>query len=198
MFTGIIEEIGEITKINRDGDNTHITIRSNISKDAYIDQSISHNGVCLTVVGKDDDTHTVTAIKETIDVTNLKYWKTGDLINLERAMIPNQRLDGHFVQGHVDQTTQCTSIRVYDGSWVYRFGLPVGTESLVVHKGSIAINGVSLTVILPEDDPQSFEVAIIPYTYEHTNFKSLKIGDLVNLEYDILGKYVLRYINLRN
>lgn len=198
MFTGIIEEVGEITKINRDGDNTHLTIRSNISKDAYIDQSISHNGVCLTVVGKNEDTHTVTAIKETLDVTNLKYWKTGDLINLERAMIPNQRLDGHFVQGHVDQITSCTGLRVYDGSWVFRFGIPVGTESLIVHKGSIAINGVSLTVILPDDDPKSFEVAIIPYTYEHTNFKSLKVGDFVNLEYDILGKYVLRYMNLKN
>ena len=197
MFTGIIEEVGEIVNLHQEDDNFHITIRSKMSEESYIDQSISHNGVCLTVVSKTKDTHTVTAIRETLEVTNLKFLKKGDIVNLERAMIPNQRLDGHFVQGHVDQTTKCINVKVYDGSWIFRFELPESSRALVVHKGSIAINGVSLTVILPEDDAAVFEVAIIPYTYEHTSFKYLQPGDWVNLEYDILGKYVLRHLSAR-
>ena len=197
MFTGIIESTGNIVDIKKYGDNIDFTIQSKLASEAYIDQSISHNGVCLTVVEIKEDTYTVTAIKETLDVTNLGSWKVGTEVNLERSMLPNTRLDGHFVQGHVDTKVICSSVEQLDGSWYFGFGLPKENRSLVVHKGSIAINGTSLTVIHPKESDENFRVAIIPYTFEHTNFKKLKPGDEVNIEFDILGKYVERQLGKR-
>ena len=198
MFTGIIESMGEIVGIRKEGKNTHFTIKSDLAKDAYIDQSIAHNGVCLTVVDKDMDTHTVTAIKETLDVTNLSLLKVGDFVNLERAMLPNTRIDGHFVQGHVDSTTKCMNIEHIDGSTYFHFAIPSGEKYLIVHKGSIAINGTSLTVILDKQKPDTFKIAIIPYTMEHTSFRYIRENDFVNIEYDVLGKYVARHIQAFN
>ncbi len=192
MFTGIIEAKGEIVDIIQSGSNTDFVIASSISKEAYIDQSISHNGVCLTVVEFDDHTHRVTAIEETLKLTNLGNLRKGDMVNLERAMLANTRMDGHMVQGHVDTTTNCISVKTLDGSWYYEFAMRPDFMNLIVSKGSICISGVSLTVVEP--DEQSFKVAIIPYTYEHTNFKELKKGDDINLEFDIIGKYVLQYM----
>ena len=195
MFTGIIESLGKITKIEQEGDNVHFTIQSELAKESYIDQSIAHNGVCLTVVKIEGDTYVVTAIKETLDVSNLKDWVVGTLVNLERCMLPNTRLDGHFVQGHVDTTTTCRNVESLDGSWYFTFDLKDEFKRLLVHKGSVSINGTSLTVILPTDDADHFKVAIIPYTFDHTSFKTIKPGSLVNIEFDILGKYIARHIN---
>ncbi len=192
MFSGIIETTGIITDIKEDGSNKHFTIESSISHEAYIDQSISHNGVCLTVISTTPYSHTVTAIKETMDVTNLSKWQKGDIINLERSVLANSRIDGHFVQGHVDTALECIDIREEKGSWYFYFRTSSKYENLMVPKGSICVNGVSLTLVNVNTD--SFSVAIIPYTYEHTNFKNTKPNDLVNIEFDILGKYIVKYI----
>jgi len=194
MFTGIIEEIGKITDIKEDQTNKHFTIQSQLSKESYIDQSISHNGVCLTVIKKDDKSHVVTAIKESLDKSNLGFLSLGHHINLERAVQGHTRMDGHVVQGHIDDTAVCTDIKDENGSWVFTFRIDKKHAPLIVDKGSVTVNGVSLTVCNPTHD--SFGVSIIPYTYEHTNFGTLKIADLVNIEFDIIGKYVSRYLDL--
>jgi riboflavin synthase len=188
MFTGIIEEMGLVTEIRQDGGNVHFTIQSNLSNELKIDQSVAHNGCCLTVVGLSPDQHVVTAIHETLQKTNLGRWTVGSKINLERCMSLNGRLDGHIVQGHVDGLAKCVSITDENGSWRYRFEYK--SEFVTVEKGSITINGTSLTVVDSQDG--SFSVCIIPYTYEHTNFHTLAVGDEVNLEFDIIGKYVAR------
>jgi len=194
MFTGIVERLGTIKNIHQENSNFHFTISSGIEEDLYIDQSIAHNGVCLTVVEIDDDSYVVTAINETMIKTNLGNLSIGDQVNLERAAISGQtRMDGHMVQGHVDGTTICTDIKDENGSWLFTFKLDDDNRALVVNKGSICVNGVSLTVVDPTRD--EFSVAIIPYTYEHTNFKHLKVGAKVNLEFDIIGKYVQRYLD---
>jgi len=192
MFTGIIEELGEVIKLNTDKENLHITVRSNISKKLKIDQSLAHNGVCLTVVELGEDSHTITAIKETIDKSNLGELNHGSKVNLERAMKLGSRLDGHIVQGHVDQIGICTKVDVLEGSWVYTFSYNATYNNLTIEKGSITINGVSLTVV--DSKENSFSVAIIPYTHEHTNFHQIKINDSVNLEFDVIGKYVARLL----
>lgn len=192
MFTGIIESLGKIKKIEREGTNVHFMIASSISNALKIDQSLSHSGVCLTVTKKTKTTHTVTAIDETLQRTNLKDWKMGDSVNLERAMLANGRLDGHIVQGHVDTIAECIEIETIDGSWVFTFRFVADKKYILVDKGSVCIDGVSLTVNNPTDD--TFSVAIIPYTYAHTRFHFLKKGDNVNLEFDILGKYLVRYL----
>ena len=188
MFTGIIETIGVIKAIEKEDENVHITVNSSITNDLKIDQSVSHNGVCLTVVAIDNDLYTITAIQETINKTNLGSWKVGDLVNLERAMKLNDRLDGHLVQGHVDQIGVCKEVLETNGSWFYTFQYDEGLNNITIEKGSITVNGVSLTVVNSKNN--EFSVAIIPYTYEHTNFKSFKIGTFVNLEFDVIGKYV--------
>lgn len=190
MFTGIIEEVGVVQKLWREQSNLHITIQSNISKDLKIDQSVSHNGICLTVVAKDDASHTVTAIQETLDKTNLGQLNQGDHVNLERAMKLGARLDGHIVQGHVDTVATCTEAMATNGSWLFTFEYRAQKDHITIEKGSITVNGVSLTVVNSKDD--SFSVAIIPYTYEHTQFKDLSVGDSVNLEFDVIGKYVAK------
>ncbi len=194
MFTGIIEQIGTVEKIETEGSNYHFTIASPISSELKIDQSVSHNGVCLTVVALGDGTHTITAIDETISRTNLGDLKAGDPVNLERAMLPSSRLDGHIVQGHVDATGKCIGIEEKEGSWYFEFQYQPSPEHLLVDKGSVCLNGVSLTVVNPSLD--QFSVAIIPYTFENTNFKNLKIGDSINLEFDIIGKYIGRYFEI--
>lgn len=191
MFTGIIEATGVVKKIEQEGSNFHFHIQSPISDQLRVDQSLAHDGVCLTVVAVSGDTHVVTAIEETMQRSNLGALRAGSLINLERAMAANGRLDGHIVQGHVDTTGVCTKVEERDGSWYYHFSYELRPEHLLVDKGSICINGVSLTVVSPQDD--QFSVAIIPYTYENTNFKTIRMGDKVNLEFDILGKYIARY-----
>jgi len=191
MFTGIIEALGNIQKIEQEGANYHFTIESAVSSELKIDQSVAHNGVCLTVVEQEADNHVVTAILETMERSSLGKLAVGDTINLERAMLANARLDGHIVQGHVDTTGECISVKEAEGSWYYSFRYTLTDELLLVDKGSICINGVSLTVVEPVDD--TFSVAIIPYTHEHTTFKNLKAGDTVNLEFDILGKYIAKY-----
>ncbi len=199
MFTGIIEAFGRIAAIEREGSNAHFTIESPVSQELKIDQSVAHNGVCLTVVSVENGTHKVTAIDETLQRSNLGQLQVGDLVNLERAMRANARLDGHLVQGHVDVTGICTEVKTLEGSWVYKFDYPFQPEYLLVDKGSICVNGVSLTVVKPdisEGNMAHFSVAIIPYTFEHTNFKDLKKGDLVNLEFDVIGKYVARHLAL--
>lgn len=199
MFTGIIEASGHVKSIRREGSNVHFTIASPISPELKIDQSVAHNGVCLTVVALSDGAHTVTAIDETLQRTNLGSLGEGDFINLERAMQANARLDGHMVQGHVDATGVCTQVETLDGSWVFHFEYPFQPEYLLVDKGSISVNGVSLTVVKPQQDKNGkaqFSVAIIPYTWEHTNFKNLKPGSRVNLEFDVIGKYVAKYLAL--
>ena len=190
MFTGIIEDIGTVTQIKREGTNVHFTVTSNISKELKIDQSIAHNGVCLTVTACDNSSHVVTAIQETLDKTNLGSWQIGSLVNLERCLKIGDRLDGHMVQGHVDTTAECVSKKDQDGSWVFTFKYAKKPGFITVEKGSITINGTSLTVFDSMDD--SFSVAIIPYTYEHTNFKHIEVGSSVNLEFDILGKYIAK------
>ncbi len=188
MFTGIIETMGEITDVQREQSNVHFSVRSSISHELKIDQSVSHNGACLTVVSVDGDIHRVTAIKETLEKTSLSGWKRGDMVNLERCMPANGRFDGHIVQGHVDCTAVCTGVKDESGSWTYHFRY--AGDEVTVSKGSITVNGTSLTVV--DSGEKSFSVAIIPYTYEHTVFKYLKEGDVVNLEFDIIGKYVAR------
>lgn len=194
MFTGIIETLGEVKDIQAEGDNLHFTISSAISRDLKIDQSVAHNGVCLTVVGLNEDTHTVTAIEETLSKTNLGHLQVGDKVNLERCMQMNARLDGHIVQGHVDQTATCILVDALDGSWEYRFKYDAKAGNVTVEKGSVCINGISLTVVNSAKD--EFSVFIIPYTYEHTNLHQVKVGDTINIEFDIIGKYVARLLNL--
>ena len=188
MFTGIIETMGTLTRIEREGGNVHYSLSSKITHELKIDQSLAHNGVCLTVVAIDGDQYTVTAIQETLDKTALKQWAVGDKINLERAMRLGDRLDGHLVQGHVDEVATCISVEDQDGSWLYRFTYSEDSKNITIEKGSICVNGTSLTVVGSE--PNSFGVAIIPYTYEHTVFHQLQKGDLVNIEFDMLGKYI--------
>jgi riboflavin synthase len=190
MFTGIIETLGIVKDLKKDHDNLHITVSSGITAELRIDQSVAHNGVCLTVVAINNDEYTVTAIRETIEKTNLAEWSTGDLINLERAMKLGDRLDGHIVQGHVDQTGICKSVEEANGSWYYTFEYDAKLNNLTIEKGSITINGVSLTVVNSKEN--EFSVAIIPYTYEHTNFKEFTVGTKINLEFDVVGKYVAR------
>jgi len=190
MFTGIIETIGRVSNLQKDQDNLHITIESDLSNELKIDQSVAHNGVCLTVVALAEGTHTVTAITETLNKSNLGKLKEGDLLNLERCMLMNGRLDGHIVQGHVDQTGICTELIEKNGSWEYTISYDASIGNITVEKGSICVNGISLTVVNSKEN--NFSVAIIPYTYEHTNMKNLRIGDTVNLEFDIIGKYVAR------
>ena len=193
MFTGIIESLGKITNVKADRGNIDFTIESEISKELKIDQSVSHNGVCLTVTEKSDNTHTVTAVKETLDKSSLKNFSVDDLINLERAMKLGERLDGHLVQGHVDGVAKCISVSVNDGSWIYQFEFDIKNEMLLIEKGSICINGVSLTVF--DIVKNTFKVTIIPYTYENTSFKKLKEGDMVNIEFDMIGKYLAKFNN---
>ena len=195
MFTGIIETFGEIKALHKDGGNVHVTLASSITDELKIDQSVAHNGVCLTVIAINRNEYTVTAIQETIDKTNLSDWKTGDLVNLERAMKLGDRLDGHIVQGHVDQTGICKSIQEANGSWYFTFEYDPVLNNLTIEKGSITINGVSLTVV--NSLKNEFSVAIIPYTYEHTNFKNFKIGTKINLEFDVIGKYVSKLYSLK-
>lgn len=190
MFTGIIETLGKITSLKRDQSNLHITIQSKISNQLKIDQSVAHNGVCLTVVSLNNDTHTVTAIEETLQKSSIGDFKIGDLVNLERCMHMNGRLDGHIVQGHVDQTAKCINLIENNGSWLYTFQFDVSKGNLTVEKGSICVNGISLTVVNSTNN--SFSVAIIPYTFKHTNLQNVKPGDTVNLEFDIIGKYVAK------
>lgn len=192
MFTGIIETTGEVIGLHRDQGNLDITIASPISDELKIDQSVSHNGVCLTVVGLQSGAHTVTAIDETIRKSNFAELKTGDKINLERCMQMNGRLDGHIVQGHVDQTGICTQVRDMNGSWLYTFKYDPSQGNITVEKGSVSINGISLTVVDSKAD--SFSVHLIPYTYEHTNMYDVKTGDRVNIEFDIIGKYISRLV----
>jgi riboflavin synthase len=195
MFTGIIETLGKIHRLQKEGGNLHITVSSPITEELKIDQSISHNGVCLTVVEKEDSYYTVTAIDETLKKTNLSELKEGQLVNLERAMVMGSRLDGHLVQGHVDQTAICRKIDRNDGSWMFTFEYDPKLKNITIEKGSITVDGVSLTVVNSEKN--AFSVAIIPYTYEHTRFKDYEIGTMVNLEFDVIGKYVARYMELR-
>jgi riboflavin synthase len=192
MFTGIIEAAGQVLHIQPEGTNLTFTIRSGISAELKVDQSLSHNGVCLTVTGVEGDTHRVTAIRETLEKTNLGRLRVGDAVNLERCMQLNGRFDGHIVQGHVDQTGTCTAITDQDGSWLFDFAYDPTPGHITVEKGSICVNGVSLTCFRSGEG--SFRVAIIPYTYEHTNFGQLREGDLVNLEFDIIGKYLMKII----
>lgn len=196
MFTGIVETLGTITELRKENDNLHITILSALTPELKIDQSVSHNGVCLTVVSLTEDTYTVTAIKETLEKTNLKNWQQGDIINLERGMKLGDRLDGHIVQGHVDQTGICKSVEEANGSWYYTFEYDKSLSNITIEKGSITVNGVSLTVV--NSKLNEFSVAIIPYTYEHTNFKHIKPGSVINLEFDVIGKYVNRIHELKN
>ncbi|MBX2908589.1 MAG: riboflavin synthase [Chitinophagales bacterium] len=190
MFTGIIEATGKVEKLETESGNLHITVSSPISHELKIDQSISHNGVCLTVVACNAQQHTVTAIAETLRKTNLGELNIGDIVNLERCMVLNARLDGHIVQGHVDQTAKCINIVEENGSWIFQFEYEPSPQNLVVEKGSVCINGISLTAFDVLDDV--FKVAIIPYTFEHTNMKYLSEESFVNIEFDIIGKYVAR------
>ena len=196
MFTGIVESLGKITNISLEEGNVDFTIKSSISKELKIDQSVSHNGVCLTVVDVKNDTHTVTAVKETLDKSSLKNFSEGDSINLERAMKLGERLDGHMVQGHVDGVAKCIEVNLNEGSWIYKFEFDKNWQSLLIEKGSVCINGVSLTVFDINDN--TFKITIIPYTFENTSFKEIKPGDLVNIEFDMVGKYLSRFYQLKN
>ena len=195
MFTGIIENLSEIKEINKEGDNLSISLISEITNELKIDQSLSHNGVCLTVVDINNNIYKVTAIKETILKSSIKNWRIGDIINIERAMKLGDRLDGHMVQGHVDQTATCTKISEENGSWYFYFEYQK-SSNLTIEKGSISINGVSLTIVESMDN--GFSVAIIPYTYDNTNFKNIKVGDLVNIEFDMIGKYIHKIIRAQS
>ena len=190
MFSGIIETIARVVAIREEQGNRHIELECPFTQELKIDQSIAHNGVCLTVVAIDGPRYTVTAIHETLIKSNLGLLKVGDWVNIERSMRPDALLDGHIVQGHVDQTATCTAITEADGSWYYTFEYDASTGNITVEKGSIAVNGVSLTVVNSREG--SFQVAIIPYTYEHTNFHTFKVGTVVNLEFDIVGKYIAK------
>ncbi|MBP6140266.1 MAG: riboflavin synthase [Bacteroides sp.] len=199
MFSGIVEEYAKVVSLVKDQENLHLTMSCSFVSELKIDQSISHNGVCLTVVSKTDDTYTVTAMKETIERSNIGLLKVGDKVNVERSMMMNGRLDGHIVQGHVDQTATCIDIADADGSWYFTFQYAFNREMakrgyITVDKGSVTVNGVSLTVCNPTED--TFQVAIIPYTYEYTNFHEIKVGSVVNLEFDIIGKYISRMVAL--
>lgn len=196
MFTGIIEALGRVSAITENGGNKTFTIESPLSHALKIDQSLSHNGVCLTVESQDETQHSVTAIAETLVKSNLGNWKVGTLVNLERSLIMQGRLDGHIVQGHVDTTGLCTERIDQAGSWVYQIQFPEAFAALVIEKGSISLNGISLTIF--DVDHTSFRVAIIPYTFDHTNMQSLQPGDSVNIEFDMLGKYVQRIMQVRS
>ena len=195
MFSGIVEEFATVTALEKEQENLHLTLTCSFVGELKIDQSVSHNGVCLTVVKLTEDTYTVTAMKETLERSNLGLLKVGDKVNVERSMMMNGRLDGHIVQGHVDETAECIEVRDAEGSWYYTFRYKKDDEMaakgyMTVDKGSVCVNGVSLTVCEPTDD--TFKVAIIPYTYEHTNFHTIKAGTVVNIEFDIIGKYISR------
>lgn len=194
MFTGIIEDIGVVSNLKSELDNLHLTIKSEMTPELKIDQSVAHNGVCLTVVDINNDQYTVTAIKETLDKTSIGLLQMGDKVNLERAMKLGDRLDGHIVQGHVDQTATCTHVKEENGSWVFTFKYDSTLNNITIEKGSVTVNGTSLTVVNSKRD--AFSVAIIPYTYEHTNFNTFKVGTMVNLEFDVLGKYVAKLVEL--
>ncbi len=196
MFTGIIETLGEVKALQKEGANLHITIQSNLTLELKIDQSVAHNGVCLTVVAIKDNTYTVTAIEETLQKTNLNHLNVGAFVNLERAMILGSRLDGHIVQGHVDQTGVCKSIEEKNGSWFFTFEYDAALNNPTIEKGSITIDGTSLTVV--NSGTNTFSVAIIPYTYEHTRFNTYKVGTVVNLEFDVIGKYVAKLMQTRS
>ena len=201
MFSGIVEEAATVVALKKEQENLHLTLSCSFVNELKIDQSVSHNGVCLTVVNKTADNYTVTAIKETLERSNLGLLNVGDKVNLERSMMMNGRLDGHIVQGHVDQTAVCTNVEEADGSWYFTFEYAFDKEMakkgyMTVDKGSVSINGVSLTVCNPTFN--TFQVAIIPYTFEHTNFGQIKKGTVVNLEFDIIGKYLSRMIELNN
>lgn len=188
MFTGIIETLGVIQEIKKEKDNIHITVNTSLVTELKIDQSVAHNGICLTVVDITDSCYTVTAIGETIKKTTISHWQTNEIINLERAMKLGDRLDGHIVQGHVDQIGKCSIAEETNGSWFYTFDYDDSLGNITIEKGSITVNGVSLTVV--NSGKNKFSVAIIPYTYEHTNFKKIEVGTKVNLEFDVIGKYV--------
>ena len=190
MFTGIIEDLGVVESLKREDTNLHLTIKSTLASELKIDQSVSHNGVCLTVVDLTPTSYTVTAIKETLDKTTLNSLKIGALLNLERGLKLGARLDGHMVQGHVDQVGKCTGVEAQNGSWIYNFEYDPSLGNVTIEKGSVTVNGVSLTVVNSKDN--SFSVAIIPYTYEHTNFHTFEVGTVVNLEFDVIGKYVAK------
>ena len=190
MFTGIIETLGTVQEIKKDKDNLHITLASTLTDELQIDQSVAHNGICLTVVAINKDLYTITAIGETVKKTNISYWKTGDIVNLERAMKLGDRLDGHIVQGHVDQIGSCIKALETNGSWYYTFEYDETINNITIEKGSITLNGVSLTVV--DSRNNQFSVAIIPYTFENTNFQSFEVGTKVNLEFDLIGKYIAK------
>lgn len=192
MFSGIVEEPAKVVKLEKDQENLHITLTCSFAKDLKIDQSVSHNGVCLTVVKQESDTYTVTAIKETLEKSNLGLLKVGDKVNLERSMKMDALLDGHLVQGHVDQTATCTKVEEAEGSWYFTFEYDPSKGNITVEKGSVSVNGVSLTVVNSQE--KSFQVAIIPYTYEITNFHEIKPGTVVNLEFDVVGKYISKLL----
>ena len=199
MFSGIVEEYAEVVRVEKDQENLHLTLKCSFVDELKIDQSVSHNGVCLTVVKIENGTYTVTAMRETIERSNIGLLQAGDKVNVERSMMMNGRLDGHIVQGHVDLTAGCIDIKDADGSWYYTFKYPFDRELaqrgyMTVDKGSVTVNGVSLTVCNPTED--TFQVAIIPYTYEHTNFHTFRVGSIVNIEFDILGKYISRIMQL--
>ena len=199
MFSGIVEEYAEVVRVEKDQENLHLTLKCSFVDELNIDQSVSHNGVCLTVVKIENGTYTVTAMRETIERSNIGLLQAGDKVNVERSMMMNGRLDGHIVQGHVDLTAECIDIKDADGSWYYTFKYPFDRELaqrgyMTVDKGSVTVNGVSLTVCNPTED--TFQVAIIPYTYEHTNFHTFRVGSIVNIEFDILGKYISRIMQL--
>lgn len=192
MFSGIIETLGEVVALHHEKSNLHLTIKSSFTNELKVDQSIAHNGVCLTVVSIKNDTYIVTAIAETLQKTNLSYLKPGSIVNLERCMKLGDRLDGHIVQGHVDQTAVCKSVIETEGSWTFTFEYDASQNNITVEKGSVCVNGVSLTVVNSRNN--SFSVCIIPYTFEHTNFKDIQPGTVVNLEFDILGKYISKLV----
>lgn len=201
MFSGIVEEYAEVVKVVKEQENLHLTLKCSFVDELKIDQSVAHNGVCLTVVRIQDGTYTVTAMKETIERSNIGLLKVGDKVNVERSMMMNGRLDGHIVQGHVDQTATCINIADAEGSWYFTFKYDFNRDMarrgyFTVDKGSVTVNGVSLTVCNPTED--TFQVAIIPYTFEHTNFHTFKVGSIVNIEFDIIGKYLSRMMQLTN
>ena len=195
MFTGIIEDLGILKKIEKEEGNINLYFKSKLTQELKIDQSLSHNGVCLTVVSVDNDIYKVTAIKETLDKSNLGELKVNSIVNLERAMKSNGRLDGHYVQGHVDQIAKCLNVKETDGSWYYEFEYDNTLNNITIEKGSIAVNGVSLTVI--DSKLNGFSVAVIPYTYNNTNFKKIQRGDTVNIEFDMIGKYISKLMDNR-
>lgn len=192
MFSGIVEEAATVVALEQEQDNLHLTLRCSFARELKIDQSVAHNGVCLTVVRQEGDCYTVTAIRETLEKSNLGGLQVGDLVNLERSMRMDALLDGHMVQGHVDQTAVCTRVDEAEGSWYYTFEYDPSRGNITVEKGSVAVNGVSLTVV--NSQRGSFQVAIIPYTYEHTNFHRIAVGTRVNLEFDIVGKYITQML----